>query len=27
VKAAAANGVVVMEWDDAEGDYFLFVPD
>jgi hypothetical protein len=27
VKAAAASGVVVMEWDDAEGDYFLFVPD
>jgi NYN domain/OST-HTH/LOTUS domain len=27
VKAAAATGVVVMEWDDAEGDYFLFVPD
>jgi uncharacterized LabA/DUF88 family protein len=27
VKAAAANGIVVMEWDDAEGDYFLFVPD
>jgi NYN domain/OST-HTH/LOTUS domain len=27
VKAAAANGVVVMEWDDAEGDYFLYVPD
>src|SRR6266508_722049 len=27
VKAAAANAVVVMEWDDAEGDYFLFVPD
>jgi NYN domain/OST-HTH/LOTUS domain len=27
VKAAAANGVVVMEWDDAEGDYFLVVPD
>jgi hypothetical protein len=27
VKAAAANGVVHMEWDDAEGDYFLYVPD
>jgi uncharacterized LabA/DUF88 family protein len=27
VKAAAANGVVVMEWDDAEGDYFIYVPD
>jgi hypothetical protein len=27
VKAAAANGVVNMEWDDAEGDYFLYVPD
>jgi hypothetical protein len=27
VKAAAANGVVVMEWDDSEGDYFLYVPD
>jgi uncharacterized LabA/DUF88 family protein len=27
VKAAAANGVLVMEWDDAEGDYFLYVPD
>jgi NYN domain/OST-HTH/LOTUS domain len=27
VRAAAANGVVVMEWDDAEGDYFLYVPD
>jgi uncharacterized LabA/DUF88 family protein len=26
VKAAAANGVVVMEWDDSEGDYFLYVP-
>jgi hypothetical protein len=26
-KAAAANGIVNMEWDDAEGDYFLFVPD
>jgi hypothetical protein len=27
VKAAAAKGVVNMEWDDAEGDYFLYVPD
>jgi NYN domain/OST-HTH/LOTUS domain len=27
VKAAAANGAVHMEWDDAEGDYFLYVPD
>src|SRR5919198_2683465 len=27
VKAAASNGVVEMEWDDAEGDYFLYVPD
>ena len=27
VKAAAAKGIVNMEWDDAEGDYFLFVPD
>ncbi|HEV8651921.1 MAG TPA: NYN domain-containing protein [Actinomycetes bacterium] len=27
VKAAAANGVVVMEWDDEEGDYFLYVPE
>jgi uncharacterized LabA/DUF88 family protein len=27
VKAAAANGVLAMEWDDAEGDYFLYVPD
>jgi uncharacterized LabA/DUF88 family protein len=27
VKAAASSGVVVMEWDDAEGDYFLYVPD
>jgi hypothetical protein len=27
VKAAAANGVLVMEWDDSEGDYFLYVPD
>jgi hypothetical protein len=27
VKAAAAKGIVHMEWDDAEGDYFLYVPD
>src|SRR5829696_4916508 len=27
VKAAAAKGVVTMEWDDEEGDYFLYVPD
>src|SRR5215218_7935988 len=27
VKAAAAKGVVNMEWDDDEGDYFLYVPD
>ena len=27
VKAAAAKGSVHMEWDDAEGDYFLYVPD
>src|SRR5215211_2010660 len=27
VKAAAAKGVVNMEWDDEEGDYFLYVPD
>ena len=27
VKAAAAKGIVNMEWDDAEGDYFLYVPD
>ena len=27
VKAAAANGAVNMEWADAEGDYFLYVPD
>jgi uncharacterized LabA/DUF88 family protein len=26
-KAAASSGVVNMEWDDDEGDYFLFVPD
>jgi ribosomal protein S18 acetylase RimI-like enzyme len=26
VKAAAAKGVVNMEWDDDEGDYFLYVP-
>jgi uncharacterized LabA/DUF88 family protein len=26
-KAAAASGVVRMEWDDDEGDYFLYVPD
>src|SRR6266540_1511724 len=27
VKAAAASGVVRMEWDDDEGDYFLYVPE
>jgi hypothetical protein len=27
VKAAAAKGAVHMEWDDEEGDYFLYVPD
>ena len=27
VKAAAAKGIVNMEWDDQEGDYFLYVPD
>jgi len=27
VKAAAAKGIVHMEWDDDEGDYFLYVPD
>jgi uncharacterized LabA/DUF88 family protein len=27
VKAAAASNVVEMEWDDEEGDYFLYVPD
>jgi uncharacterized LabA/DUF88 family protein len=27
VKAAASSGIVVMEWDDDEGDYFLYVPD
>ena len=27
VKAAAAKDIVNMEWDDAEGDYFLYVPD
>jgi uncharacterized LabA/DUF88 family protein len=27
VKAAAAKGIVNMEWDDTEGDYFLYVPD
>jgi hypothetical protein len=26
-KAAAAAGAVVMEWDEDEGDYFLWVPD
>jgi hypothetical protein len=26
-KAAAAAGSVVMEWDDEEGDYFLWVPE
>jgi hypothetical protein len=27
VKAAAANGIINMEWDEQEGDYFLYVPD
>ena len=27
VKAATAKGIVNMEWDDQEGDYFLYVPD
>ena len=27
VRAAAAKGIVHMEWDDDEGDYFLYVPD
>jgi hypothetical protein len=27
VRAAAAKGSVHMEWDDDEGDYFLYVPD
>jgi uncharacterized LabA/DUF88 family protein len=27
VKAAAAKGIVNMEWDDNEGDYFLYVSD
>jgi len=27
VKAAAAKGIVNMEWDDNEGDYLLYVPD
>jgi NYN domain/OST-HTH/LOTUS domain len=27
VKAAASSGVVTMEWDDDEGDYFLYVPE
>jgi hypothetical protein len=27
VRAAAAKGIVNMEWDDQEGDYFLYVPD
>ena len=27
VKAAASSGIVSMEWDDGEGDYFLYVPD
>ena len=27
VKAAAAKGAVSMEWDDEEGDYFLYVPE
>ncbi len=27
VKAAASSGVVSMEWDEDEGDYFLYVPE
>ena len=27
VRAAAASGIVTMEWDDDEGDYFLYVPE
>jgi uncharacterized LabA/DUF88 family protein len=27
VKAAASSGAVAMEWDDEEGDYFLYVPE
>jgi hypothetical protein len=27
VRAAAAKGLINMEWDEAEGDYFLYVPD
>src|SRR6266545_791358 len=27
VKAAAASGVVTMDWDEEEGDYFLYVPE
>jgi NYN domain/OST-HTH/LOTUS domain len=27
VRAAGAKGIVNMEWDDNEGDYFLYVPD
>jgi uncharacterized LabA/DUF88 family protein len=27
VRAAASSGAVAMEWDDEEGDYFLYVPD
>jgi hypothetical protein len=27
VRAAAAKGIVNMEWDDQEGDYFLYVPE
>jgi uncharacterized LabA/DUF88 family protein len=27
VKAAAASGVVTMDWDEDEGDYFLYVPE
>jgi OST-HTH/LOTUS domain len=26
VKAAASSGALAMEWDDEEGDYFLYVP-
>jgi uncharacterized LabA/DUF88 family protein len=26
-KAAASSGIVAMEWDDEEGDYFLYVPE
>jgi uncharacterized LabA/DUF88 family protein len=27
VKAAASSGVVTMDWDEEEGDYFLYVPE